>query len=391
MQAASGPAPLPAAPLPNGPAPVDKWQLLRDLATARAALGLSDRDLTVLQALLSFQPGALLDPAAPLVVHPSNTAICERANGMACSTMRRHLARLVAAGLVTRRDSPNGKRYVRRLAGEKIAFGFDLRPLPARAAEFADLAEAAREDEARLRQMRDSVSLLRRDLATLAALGLAEQPGVGLWDAFSDLAHLTARDLRRRLGFEDLALLHARLRAAVDRAVALLDLATAEMSSCPARNEQHQQNSEEEISESESVEAVESRAAEPRVSPASSRRQEDAEKQSTGRAPAPPLRLVLECCPEIAAYSGGPIHDWPGLLAAAERLRPMTGISASAWEEAKTAMGPAQAAVALAAMLERFREIRNPGGYLRHLSRRADQGAFSATRMVAALSGRMAA
>ena len=38
------------------PDPVNKWHVLKDLGTARKALGLSDRSLGVLRALLSFHP-----------------------------------------------------------------------------------------------------------------------------------------------------------------------------------------------------------------------------------------------------------------------------------------------------------------------------------------------
>ena len=65
---------------------------------------------------------------------------------MAPATLRRHLACLVDAGLIIRRDSPNGKRFARRGQGGAIedAFGFDLTPLVARAAEIENLAEEVR-------------------------------------------------------------------------------------------------------------------------------------------------------------------------------------------------------------------------------------------------------
>ena len=94
---------------------ISKWDVLRELAVARQTFALSDRDITVLQALLSFHPATELDLSGPCpVVYPSNKSICERLNGMPCSTMRRHIARLVQSGLILRRDSPNGKRYARR-------------------------------------------------------------------------------------------------------------------------------------------------------------------------------------------------------------------------------------------------------------------------------------
>lgn len=69
---------------------VSKWDALRELAAARKTYGLNDRDLSVLQALLSFLPGKDIEPQPGVtVVHPSNRAICERLNGMPGSTMCR--------------------------------------------------------------------------------------------------------------------------------------------------------------------------------------------------------------------------------------------------------------------------------------------------------------
>jgi replication initiation protein RepC len=62
--------------------PVNKWELLRELSKAQAAFGVSERDLTVLQGLLSFFPDDALGGNAEMVVFPSNKAICERLNGM---------------------------------------------------------------------------------------------------------------------------------------------------------------------------------------------------------------------------------------------------------------------------------------------------------------------
>lgn len=497
-------------PVAAPPCPLDKWQILRDLTAARARFGLSDRDITLLQALLSFHPGARLDASEPLVIHPSNETICARANGMPCSTMRRHLARLVEAGLLVRRDSPNGKRYARRIAGTKIAFGFDLSPLLHRAAEIADEAAAARALEQQRKALRETASLLRRDLAALVEFGAAEHADP-LWDAFSDLARLTARQLRRKLDVDTLRDIVLELHDAVARATALFASVAPEMSSNDARNEQHKQSSLKDNLDSEqtarsenasvtdalycsTVETLGSKAeksgsgveAEPVNTAAETqtatahrtgahldetkghqgnavKTEEHVSKHeranadvaetdlpgalgsvasnltalhrpgealdvtgtqpdhsaktritSHGRdthmpeatvpssrssavnnaarqpAPPPPLRLVLGACSEIAVFTPDPIHDWPGLIRAADKIRPMTGISDSAWHDAKSAMGAEQASATLCAMLQRFSEIRNPGGYLRHLAKKAREGTFSPTRMVMALEHRAA-
>ncbi|MBY6059626.1 plasmid replication protein RepC [Leisingera daeponensis] len=384
--------------------PVSKWDVLRELAAARKAYGLNDRDLSVLQALISFLPGTEVDPQPGVtVVHPSNRTICERLNGMPNSTMRRHMAKLVAAGILIRRDSPNGKRYVRRYQGERVAYGFDLSPLARRYAEFSDAAKAERTLAARIKQLRETVSLMRRDLLNLALLGAVECPEIAIWDQFHDLAHLTARDLRRKLDLVELQEIEARLRTALDEAKDHLATAFAEEpGTSDAQNEHHYQNSKKDSFEFE-------QAVKPAHAPQTESKDETgyAEKPSAERpahretppqppeAPAPsgpslPLRLILSACGEIQGYTDGAIRNWTDLLRAADTVRPMMGISAAIWEEAKTAMGAAEAATVVAAMLERFSDIRSPCGYLRHLSTKARAANFSSAPMVMALARKAA-
>jgi replication initiation protein RepC len=123
---------------------VSKWQVFRDIRDAKEALGTTDRALAILNALLTFHRDEELTAEGNLVVFPSNEQLIRRANGMSPATLRRHLANLVVCGLVIRRDSPNGKRFARKGQGGAIeqAYGFDLSPLLARAAEFRDLAQA---------------------------------------------------------------------------------------------------------------------------------------------------------------------------------------------------------------------------------------------------------
>ena len=371
--------------------PVNKWELLRELSKAQAAFGVSERDLTVLQGLLSFFPDDALGGNAEMVVFPSNKAICERLNGMPCSTMRRHLARLVDAGLLQRRDSPNGKRYVRKHGEERVAFGFDLSPLYCQSEEIARAAEAVREAEERVRRLREVVSLMRRDLAALAEFGDEMQPGLGIWDQLRDKAILTARALRRKLSIEDLAAYRADLEALLDQARNIIDGSeTEEMNTNDARSERHHHNSNKESIDLEpALEKSGAAAGVPDVD-----RDEpvaDVDEQDTRHLPKIPLHLVIAACPSLKTFYQGEIRHWHQLFDAACHVRPAMGISASAWEEAQRFMGPEQASIVVSAMLERFEDIRSPGGYLRALTAKAAAGEFSCGPMVMALIGRRSA
>lgn len=357
----------------------DKWEVLRELSVAGPRLGVSDRQLTVLQALLSFFPETDLGTeGVSTVVFPSNAAICARLNGMACSTMRRHLSDLVKAGLLVRRDSPNGKRY-RTRAGDP--FGFDLAPLALRFAEICAVAEALRAEAEALHRLRQSVSLMRRDLAALVEYGAEQRPDMTCWDALSDLARLSARDLRRKLSQAELGILSNQLEDALNKARHALE---AEYTSITdAENEHHIQISNINVSV---LEPCFEKAMGPQVE-ASIQEEDVAELQGL---PSIPIGLVLTACAEISVYSDRPLRHWHDLVRAAEVVRPMMGISPSAWAEAVEEMGPEQAAVVVSAMLERFDEIKSPGGYLRHLARKAAKGKFSCGPMIMALMRRAA-
>ncbi|SFP22847.1 replication initiation protein RepC [Paracoccus pantotrophus] len=368
--------------------PVNKWELLRELSKAQAAFGISERDLTVLQGLLSFFPDDALGGNAEMVVFPSNKAICERLNGMPCSTMRRHLARLVEAGLLMRRDSPNGKRYVRKHGEERVAFGFDLSPLYCRSEEVARAAEAVREAEDRVRRLREVVSLMRRDLAALAEFGEDIQPGLGLWDQLRDKAALTARALRRKLEIEDLSAYRADLEALLDHARNVIDgPETEEMNTNGANTERHHHNSNKESIDLEpALEKGGAAADAPDVE--TDAPDADVEEADTRRVPKIPLHLVIAGCSSLKTFYQGEVRHWHQLFDAACHVRPAMGISASAWEEAQRFMGPEQASIVVVAMLERFADIRSPGGYLRALTSKAAAGEFSCGPMVMALMSR---
>src|SRR5512136_328520 len=187
-----------------------KWRLLRALTEAKGVLGVSDRALSVLHALLSFHQETVLalppataeageeGAAAPgIIVFPSNRELSIRAHGMAPATLRRHLACLVDTGLIIRRDSANGKRFARRGQGGEIAdaFGFDLTPLVARASEIENLAEEVRAKNRAIALLREKITLARRDIVKMIETGMEE--GVPAdWNEF----HLRYARLSGRYG-----------------------------------------------------------------------------------------------------------------------------------------------------------------------------------------------
>lgn len=376
-----------AAAAPAPVASVDKWQVFRDLTTARAALGLPSRALTVLSALLSFLPESELSGDGPIIVFPSNRRLAERAHGMAEATLRRHLAALAAAGLILRHDSPNGKRYAARDrdGGLATAFGFDLRPLLSRAPEIAATARATRDAAEALKRQRERLVLMIRDcekLADFAAEGQGADP--------SETATITElkRALRRKLDAPTLDRLSAEVGCLLARVENRLetDRPAAESNGPDARIERHNQDSDSEESCSESRDLCTTPGLRP-DRPEAQCHEARGRAGQTGPSDASEitLRQVTAACPSLARYLGDEPGDWSELVRAAERLRPWLGITAETHAHAVTAMGPIGAAISLACILERSAEIRTPGAYLRSLALRAANTRFDPAPMVLAL------
>lgn len=353
--------------------PAQKWKVFRDISAARAALGVPDRALIVLNALLSFHPHTVLTAgSADLVVFPSNRHLSLRSHGMAASTLRRHLAALVDHGLILRRDSPNGKRFARKSAdGDvEVAYGFDLGPIVARAAEFDRLARRI-EEEARLaRNLRQQFTVLRRDVVKMIAAGV--EAGIAIdWQSLHGKYQAIVSRVPRTPTAEALEPIIIELQDLADHVLGLLDSNLSEPAPAPAAP------TDVDAEANASLRLLTLRPA-PSTDPDSDCR--------TDRRQTVPLRVVLDACPDIIDYARGEIRSYRELLTAAALVRPLLGISPSAWEEAGQVMGETQASIVVAAILQRGVAIKNPGGYLRNLTRRAAAGEFSIWPMLLALS-----
>lgn len=376
----------------QGPAEVphfDKWELFRELCVARHAYNLTDRDLTVLNALLSFHKDRALSDNANLIVFPSNKALGERAHGMAESTLRRHLAALVNAGVIARHDSPNGKRYAAKDQSGDItrAFGFNLRAMLVKAQEISQHATEARAAGERYRRLREECSVALRDAAKLAEYGMAESPKKA-WTGLLARTAACQRTIRRKLPYEALEMLWAEitnLLSDVQRNLGMKETQeTNKMSGKDIQNERHFQNSNKDSHDLEpTLEKGGGREVEPEQNRAG-----DVEARSNpeeSKVPKLPLTLVLKACPEILTYTQENVSNWYDFVSLAHFLRGMLGISPDAWENAQKAMGAENAAIVLACMLEKVSDINSPGGYLRALTLKSEEGAFSPGPMVMAL------
>ncbi|MBU3888051.1 plasmid replication protein RepC [Methylosinus sp. KRF6] len=396
---------------------VHKWRLFRALTEAKEPLGVTERALSVLHALLSFhQETALSLPgnnaqreqmggaAGGIVVFPSNRELSIRAHGMAPATLRRHLACLVDAGLIIRRDSPNGKRFARKGQGGAIedAFGFDLAPLVARAAEIENLAEEVRAENRAITLLREKITLTRRDIVKMIETGLEE--GVsGDWDdAHQRYAALSGR-YGRGLSRADLEALAGELAGLAVEIHKLLEahVKAQNMSGNESQSERHIQNQTTNFSDLEpSLREGRGDPSQPNFEQGRGPIElapEVSSERSRTTDPKPglrayPLGMVLEACPAIVDYGpSGEISSWRDLATAAATVRSALGVSPDAWAQALDVLGEHDASIVIAAILQRGEEIKSAGGYLRVLTEKARAGEFSlGPVLMALLRGRAA-
>lgn len=366
---------------------VHKWNIFRAICTAKNRLGVTERALAVLDALLTFHPETVLTGEG-LIVFPSNQQLCLRAHGMPPATLRRHLAVLVDCGLIIRRDSPNGKRYARKdRAGEiELAFGFDLAPLVVRAEEFDALAEEVLAEDRALKSARERITICRRDICKMIAAGLEEgvptrQNGQGPadWSELHELYRGIVGRIPRTAPRELLEGIATELSLLADEILNLLEthVKTQNMSANESHFERHIQNSRPDSLTDLEPSSPESRGAIVEFEPEPVRMPDRTF----------PLGMVLGACPDIIDYSRGGISNWRDFQVAVAIVRPILGISPSAWFDAQSVMGENDAAIVVAAILQRAEAISSAGGYLRGLTRKAEAGEFSLGPMLMALIG----
>lgn len=359
---------------------VQKWKVFRDACEARELLGVQDRALAVLDALLTFYPENELSGDHGLVVFPSNDQLSVRAHGIAGTTLRRHLAALVEAGLIQRKDSANGKRYARKDGSGAIedAFGFSLAPLLARAEELAHAAQQVAAERKRFRIAKEALTICRRDIRKLITAAV-EEGAPGNWSHIETLFVDLVDRVPRRPTVADLTSILEEMEMLREEIVNRLEIqeSSGNMDTNANQNGCHIQNSKSESSYE----------LEPRSRKEQGEESSQAIRRTREAIKAFPLALVLKACPQIADYGpGGVIGSWRDLMSAAVVVRSMLGVSPSAYQDACDALGPENAAAVMACILERAGHINSAGGYLRDLSRKAERGEFSLGPMLMALT-----
>ena len=382
-------------------------QLLAALKAAAPRLGLAPRLVHAVDWLFRFTQAQDWGRGGRPIVWPS-ASLQQEALGLSPTQVKAMNRQLIEAGLLTMKDSPNGKRYGKRDPKGRIveAYGFDLSPIAARHAEFVRLAGEARAERIEFGRLRRRATIARNGIAQILETA-AEYAFEGEeWVQLRQDSYELVRALRKVERPEEMALgvenLERRQRTARERLESLLSAmapaASEAVNSDPMgpENRPHIYNYKPNLNPQEDTviasEVCKSRAEGP-VS--NSDTVVGAREGQEGRA-APPgrddrgtvMRLatdeLVRMAPRLKPYLASASPTWRDIVDAADWLRHDLGVSKALWGEACLAMGREHAAIALAIVsakpAEHFRT--GPGAYFHGMVVKAKAGDLHLNRTV---------
>ena len=384
-------------------------RVLAAFKAAAPALGYGPRVIHAIDWLFSFtQPQDWTAGQKP-IVWPS-AGLQQEALSLGVTQAKALNRYLVEIGLVTMRDSPNGKRYGKRDAQGRIveAYGFYLSPLAARLAEFQAVAEHARAERECLRHLRRRATIARKGidqvLETAAELGFTEPE----WRQLGDEARALARVLRKvenpdemAIGVASLERRHREAREGLESATFQVEESSSKgVGSDPlgSENRPHQYNYKSNLNSKKNTviahEGCKSGGELPShpapIVPAETAKAR--QEQQTAKPPridaGPVLRLttdeLVSLAPRLRPYLRTASPTWPEIVDAADWLRNDLGVSKSLWGDACLAMGREQAAIAVAIVSAKPAEhfTTTPGGYFNGMVARAKAGTLNLSRTI---------
>ncbi|HTX39011.1 MAG TPA: plasmid replication protein RepC [Bryobacteraceae bacterium] len=387
-------------------------QLLAAFKAAAARLGLSPRLVHAVDWLFRFTQPQDWGRGGRPIVWPS-ASLQQEALGLSESRVKALTRALIEAGVVTMKDSPNGKRYGLRDRAGRIteAYGFDLSPMAARYPEFVRLAEEARAERAEMGRLRRRATIARKGITQI--LETAAEYGLGGedWASLARETRTLAMALKKVERPEEMALgvesLERRQRSARECLENLLSQATEGASeavdSAPLgpENGPHQNTynptlnpQTDTVIANEGCSTAAGEAVPTQAAPVPPPARQAAKPARPERVEGTVLKLSTEelvrLAPRLRPYLTVPTPTWPAIVDAADWLRGELGVSKSLWGEACLAMGREEAAIAVAIVSAKpsghFRS--SPGGYFHGMVAKAKAGELNLARTIWGLRSR---
>jgi replication initiation protein RepC len=366
-------------------------QLLAAFKAAAPRLGIGPRLVHAVDWLFRFTQPQDWDKGSRPVVWPS-ARMQQEALGLSPTQVKETNRRLIELGLITMKDSPNGKRYGKRDPKGRIieAYGFDLAPIAARHAEFVRLAAEGRAERLAMGRLRRRATIAKKGIVQI--LETAQEYGFEgeEWPMLAREMAALGRALKDVERVDEMELgvtsLERRQNEARERLGTLLGIVSTDPKGAETRphynnykpNPYPQEDTvitSEDCSRAGEGPALLSQAPEPRKRP---------EKAMVhGIAPDELVRLA----PKLKPYLRRSNPTWPEIIDAADWLRHDLSVSKSLWGDACLAMGRELAAVALAIVSTKDPEhfTASPGGYFHGMVAKARAGELHLERTVWAL------
>jgi replication initiation protein RepC len=366
-------------------------QLLAAFKAAAPRLGLSTRLVHTVDWLFKFTQPQDWERGGRPIVWPS-ALLEQEALGLSETQAKRLNRCLIEAGLVTMKDSPNGKRYGRRDARGRIveAYGFDLSPLAARYAEFVQLAEEGRAERAAMGRLRRRATIARKGIIQILETARDYDLMADEWTTLERDAQAIVQALKRVERPDEMEAGVASLEQRQREGRARLETLLKDVKKAPSEgeNEPHQHTYNPTPNPlKDTVIATKNSSEAPAPSGSQSREPEPQTKPEKGTVHGIRPDELVRLAPRLKPYLRRPSPTWPEIIDAADWLRHDLDVSKSLWGDACVTMGRDLAAVALAIVStkdpEHFRTT--PGGYFHGMVQKAKTGELHLERTVWAL------
>jgi replication initiation protein RepC len=366
-------------------------QLLAAFKAAAPRLGLPTRVVHAVDWLFKFTQPQDWEQGGRPIVWPS-ASLEQEALGLSETQAKRLNRCLIEAGLVTMKDSPNGKRYGRRDAKGRIveAYGFDLSPLTARYAEFVRVAEEGRAERQAMGRLRRRATIARKGIVQILETARDYDLSGADWTTLESDAQAIVQALKRVERPDEMEAGVAGLEQRQREARARLEMLIEDVKKAPSevQSEPHQNTYNRPPNPKQDTVIAAKTCSEPAETPvhqsAAAEPQNRPEKGMVhGIRPDELVRLA----PRLKPYLRRPNATWPEIIDAADWLRHDLDVSKPLWGDACLTMGRDLAAVALAIVStkdpEHFRTT--PGGYFHGMVQKAKAGELHLERTVWAL------
>jgi replication initiation protein RepC len=366
-------------------------QLLAAFKAAAPRLGLSTRLVHTVDWLFKFTQPQDWEPGARPIVWPS-ALLQQEALGLSETQTKRLNRCLIEVGLVTMKDSPNGKRYGKRDPKGRIveAYGFDLSPLAARHGEFVRLAEEGRAEREAMGRLRRRATIVRKGIVQILETAHDYDLRGEEWAILERGTIAIVQALKRVEQPDEMEVGVRSLEQRQREARARLEELLKDVKKAPSRveNEPHQYTyNPNPYPSKDTVIAPKTGSGAGELSVPQSSEPELRQRPEKGMVHGIRPDELVRLAPRLRSYLHRPNPTWHEIIDAADWLRHDLDVSKSLWGDACLTLGRDLAAVALAIVStktpEHFRTT--PGGCFHGMMQKAKAGELHLERTVWAL------